>query len=274
MRVVDDKYRIMLPAQLHQLWQRGDGAFHREHAVRNDHPGAAVPRGNELLLEVGEIGMPVDRGLALDDRLGETGRVDDGRVIELIADYDVLLAQHRGRKRLVGVPRAHEAERGARADEACARGLQRAVHREGAADEANRGRPGPPAIQSSFPRGDHFGLGAQAQIVVGRQNDDLTAAFHTDPGGLRAVQVVQPLVHAVTNELLQLGLEPTVERGAHAATSKITLPAWPSFMTWMASAIESGGKRWVMTGRGSNWPARRKRRISSQVSYILRPVTP
>ena len=26
-----------------------------------------------------------------------------------------------------------------------------------------------------------------------------------------------------------------------------------------------------MTGRGSSWPARRKRRIWSQVSYILRP---
>ena len=56
-------------------------------------------------------------------------------------------------------------------------------------------------------------------------------------GRLRAVEVVEALVDAVADELLQLGLEPVLERVAHAPISRITLPAWPSLMTWMASAM-------------------------------------
>ena len=37
--------------------------------------------------------MSIDGGLALRDRLGEADAVDDGRVVELIADDDVVLAE-------------------------------------------------------------------------------------------------------------------------------------------------------------------------------------
>ena len=179
---------------------------------------------------------------------------------------------------VAGTPRwrssAHEASDARGPDQPGAGGLQRPVDGEGAADESDRGGAGAVVVERGLAGRDHLGLVAQAEVVVRGEDDDLAPALHRDPRGLRAVEIVEALVHPVADELLELLLEPLLERVAHAPTSRITLPAWPSLMTWMASAMHSSGKRWVMTGRGSSWPARRKRRIWCQVSYILRPVTP
>ena len=273
-RVVDHQHRIVPAAELDQVRQRRDRALHREHAVGDHELRAAVPGGGELRVQIRQVRVLVDRGLAFGDRLGEPGGVDDRGVVQLIADHDVLLPEQGAGDRLVRVPRAHEAERGAGAHQPRARRLERPVHGVGAADEPDGRGPRAPAVEPRLAGRDHFGLRAQAEVVVGGQDDDLPAALHRHPRGLRAIEEVEALVDAVADELLQLALEPVIEGVAHAATSRITLPAWPSLITWMASAMDSSGKRWVMTGRGSSWPARRKRRISSQVWYILRPVTP
>src|SRR5467141_908081 len=54
----------------------------------------------------------------------------------------------------------------------------------------------------------------------------------------------------------------------------MTLPASPERIAASASLIFASGNVCVMTGRGSNWPPMRKRRIWCQVWYILRPMTP
>ena len=58
---------------------------------------------------------------------------------------------------------------------------------------------------------------AEPEVVVGREDDDLAPALHPHPGRLRAVEIVEPLVDAVVDELLQLGLDPLFERVGHAA---------------------------------------------------------
>ena len=96
-RVVHHQHRVVPAAELDQVGQRRDRAFHREDAVGDHHPGAPVARRRELRLEVGQVGVPVDGGLALGDRLGQADRVDDRGVVELVADHDVLLAEQGGR---------------------------------------------------------------------------------------------------------------------------------------------------------------------------------
>ena len=56
--------------------------------------------------------MAIDGRLALGDRLPEADAVDDRGVIQLVADDDVFFAQEGSGQRLVGVPTAHETERG------------------------------------------------------------------------------------------------------------------------------------------------------------------
>ena len=182
-RVVHHQHRIVAAAELEQIRQRGDRALHREHAVRDHQPGAAVLRRGELRVEIGEVRVLVHGRLALGDRLGEPRRIDDRRVIELIADHDVLLAEQRGRDRLVGVPRADEAQGRPGPDQARARGLECPMHRVRPADEPHRGGARSPAIQRGLAGRDHLGLRAQPEIVVRREDDDLAPALHRDARG-------------------------------------------------------------------------------------------
>ena len=126
----------------------------------------------------------------------------------------------------------------------------------------------------------------------------LTAPFHPDARRLRRLEVVELLIDAVGLELVegcaQLADEMLIHchdpiasamsavsslqqavgsrcrpltvdclrsnrlRGLYAI-SKITFPAAPDLMAWIASSARSSGKRWVITGVGSNIPDRRKR---------------
>ena len=159
MRVVHHQHRVVLAAELQQVGELGDRALHREDAVGDHQLDPAVARRGQLRFQVGEIGVLVDRGLALGDRLGQPDAVDDGGVVQLIADDDVVLAQQRGGHRLVGVPAADEAESEAGgADQPGTGGLERAMHGEGAADEAHRGGAGAEAVERGLARGHHLRL--------------------------------------------------------------------------------------------------------------------
>ena len=91
--VIHHQHGVVPAAQLDQVRQRRDGALHREDAVGDYQSGAAVASGGELGFEIRQVGVAVHGSLALDDRLGETGRVDDGGVVELVADHDVGFAE-------------------------------------------------------------------------------------------------------------------------------------------------------------------------------------
>src|ERR1051325_4145265 len=114
MAVVHHEHGAVTPAHLEESGKIGDGALHREDPV-GDHPlHFAVLRRGETGIDVGEVLVLEDAGLALDDCLGKADAVDDGGVVELIAQHEVALGERRRGERLVGVPAAHEAERGDR----------------------------------------------------------------------------------------------------------------------------------------------------------------
>src|SRR2546427_2064058 len=105
-RLVDGHDGVVLPRARRDGRQLRDVAFHREDAVREDQPEAVVLRRLESLLQVRHVRVPVHRGLALRDGLGEPDRVDDGGGIQRVGDDDVLLPQQRGTETLVCVPAA------------------------------------------------------------------------------------------------------------------------------------------------------------------------
>jgi len=254
MRVVHGHHGAVASRQGDDVGQLGDVAFHREHAIGEDELQARVFGRPQLVLQVRHVGMPVHRRLTLRDGLGQADRVDDGRVIQLVGDDDVLLAEQRGDEAFVRVPAAHVAEGRLAPHEPCERLFELAVNGEGAADEAHGAGSGPELVQGALAAGDHLRLVAESQIVVGRENHDLAAPFHPGACGLRPFEVVEALVDALLLELLELGFEPGGE--AHAI-SRMILPASPERMAARASSILASGNWCVITGRGSTSPAER-----------------
>ncbi len=106
-RVVHAHHRVVPLRELEDVGQLRDVAFHREDAVGDDQSRAPALRLDEPRLEVRHVGVLVDRRLALGDRLGEPDAVDDGRVVQLVGDDDVVLAEDRRRQALVRVPARH-----------------------------------------------------------------------------------------------------------------------------------------------------------------------
>jgi hypothetical protein len=172
-----------------------------------DQPPPRPLVGLELLDEIIEIAVLVHGGRALGDRLREADRVDDRRMVERVAHDEVAFLDDGCSEPLVRVPRRDETHRRFRADETRQRRLERAVHGERPADEAHT--PGARAeLLESIDAGlHHTRLVAEAEVVVGREDEDFAAAFHLDAGGLGGVEVVQRFINAVRFELVNCALE-------------------------------------------------------------------
>src|SRR5581483_9032632 len=105
--------------------------------VREHEPQPAIPRRAQLVLQILHVRVPVHGRLALGDALGEANRINNGRVIELIRDDDVLLAKNRGAESFIRIPAATVGERSLAADQSRQCRLELAMNGERAADEAD-----------------------------------------------------------------------------------------------------------------------------------------
>src|SRR5262245_1758156 len=157
-------------------------------------------------------------------------------MVELVAENQIILSEESSGDCFVGIPAAHEAERRFRPHQPSTGLFQRAVNCVGTADKAYGGCAGTELVQRGFARGDNLRLGAQTEIVVGGQNDDVAASFHANDWPLGTFEVVEPLVDPGATEFFQLLEKPRVERArvdgaGHAPISRITLPASPSLIT-------------------------------------------
>ncbi len=140
MRVVHDDNGVMVARELEDVGQLGDRSSHRKNAVRPDDAATGGLRAAQLFAQIAHVAVLVHAGRALRDRLRQSHRVDDRRVIELIGyDEVAFLGDVRG-EALVRVPGGDVGQRRLRADEARQRGLELPVYRERAADEANAAR--------------------------------------------------------------------------------------------------------------------------------------
>ena len=88
-RVVDHHHGAIAVRQLADLAQGCHVPVHREHPVGRDQPAACVGSLSQLVLEMGHV--PVVIPVA--PRGAQPDAVDDGRVVQLVADDGVVLAQ-------------------------------------------------------------------------------------------------------------------------------------------------------------------------------------
>src|SRR5258705_3792038 len=88
-RVVYHDERAVAIRQVADRLERREAPVHREHTVRRDHARARAGGIPQALFELGEVRIPV----ALAHRLREPDAVDDARVVERVADDDILLAE-------------------------------------------------------------------------------------------------------------------------------------------------------------------------------------
>jgi hypothetical protein len=182
---------------LEDVGQFGDRAFHREDAVRPNHPSLGSFGLGKLGAEVVHVAVLVDGRRAFCDRLGEPHRVDDRRVIECVGDDEVPLLRDRRGEAFVGIPRRHEAERSLAADELRQPLLELAMDREGSADEPHARRPRAELVQAVDARLHDTRFIGQAEVIVGREDEHIAPSFHLHPRGLWRVEMIEALVDLV-----------------------------------------------------------------------------
>jgi hypothetical protein len=207
--LVDAQQGTELVTQRPDRVQPRDGAVHGEHAVGEHQDVARAGFGGGLQLPAQVVQVVVRVAVAL--RLAQADAVDDGGVVQLVADDGVLLAQQGFEKATVGVEGRAVEDAVLGAQEGGQPGLQRLVDVLRAADEAHRTQAEAALVQALVRGRDHRRVGRQAQVVVGAQVEHLGAVAGADQAALGCGDDALVLVQAGLARGLQLGGHPGVE---------------------------------------------------------------
>ena len=197
MRVVHHHDAIVFFSEVAKLREGGDVAFHGKNAV-----------GDEQLVAVPVFGF-FENALAIGDILvlenfyggfGEAAAVNDGGVVEFVGDDQVFLAENGGDGPGVGGEAGLENDAGFRALEAGDLLFELHVNFHGADDGADGA-----GADSVFADGVNgcaaeFGMGGQAEVIVGAEIDDLFAV-HGGDGLLLAFEDAQAIVEVLLFEV-------------------------------------------------------------------------
>jgi len=159
--------------------------------------------------------------------LAQADAVDDGGVVQLVADDGVGLGQQRLEQAAVGVEGRRIEDGVLQADEARDALFQRLVQVLGAADEAHRAEAVAVGAQGLMRGLDDGRVAGQAQVVVGAEVDDLAPVRRVHQGALGGGEDAFGLVETGVTQgvqfLAQVGLE--VIRGGHGG-----LLCWAAFV--------------------------------------------
>ncbi len=193
--VVDHYQRAIPLGEVAHRGKVGDDAVHREHAIGRDQLEARAGAGGfvELAFQIGHVVVAITIPL----RLAEANAVDDARVVELVADHRVLLAEERLEQAAVGVEAASVKNGIVRAEEPGERGLEILVHALRAADEAHRGHAEPISIETALRCSDQPRIVGETEIVVRAEVEDFLAIGQADGRRLRAADNALGLVEAL-----------------------------------------------------------------------------
>ena len=197
---------VVLLSQVADLVHRGHIAVHGEHAVGADDAEALGLGLLEATLQVFHVGVLVAVALGL----AQAHAIDDGGVVERVADDGILFGEERAEQASVGVE-AGCVEDGVLGLEILRDGsLQLLVDVLRAADEAHRRHAVAAAVHHLLGSLDESGVVAQSQIVVGAEVQHFLA-LHLDGCALRAFDDSFFLVEAgcfqVGQGLLQMLLD-------------------------------------------------------------------
>jgi hypothetical protein len=135
--------------------------------------------------------------------LAQADAVDDGGVVEFVADDRVLLAQQRFEQAAVGVERGGVQDGVLGAEETRQARLQRLVQVLRAADETHRTQAVAVGAQGLVRGRHHLRVGRQAEVVVGAQVEHLAACDRRRP----ACGCARPVAMAMMrSRLVQAGV--------------------------------------------------------------------
>ena len=214
MRVVDDDDGVVLAGELDDLGQLREVALHREDAVRDDELARVARSGREPVAQRSHVGVRVDD---LRGRARETYRVDEARVVELVReDHGRLVGEARDAG-LVRVPAGDVRERRLRPGEVGERSLEGEVRLEGPADEADRCRSRPVALEPLDSGPHDLRVPGEPQVVVRGEDDHVATAGHPDDRSLRGLEGEEALVRSRLAERVELRAELPVESRGHGA---------------------------------------------------------
>ena len=158
-----------------------DRAVHRETAVGGDQSEARILRRAELRFQIGHVVVLVTKSL----RFAEPDAVDDGGVIQFIADHGVLFAEQRFEQTAVGVEAGGIKDRFLCPEKFRERCFEFLVNVLCAADETHARHAEAVRVERFFGRGDERGMIGQAEIIVRAHVEHAFAAGDRDVGILR-----------------------------------------------------------------------------------------
>ena len=182
--VVDHHEGVVLVGEIADGAQRRDGAVHGEHAVGGDELEACAVAGGAVELggEIGDVGVAV----AIAAGFGEADAVDDGGVVEFVADDGVVGGEQGFEDAGVGVEAGRVEDRVVGLEEGAEAGFEFAVDFLGAADESDGGKAVAPAVEGGVGGGDEIGVVGEAEIVVGAEVEDGAAVGGAKARALRS----------------------------------------------------------------------------------------
>ena len=192
MALIDHHEGIVLLCQVTDLIHRSDVAVHGEDPVGDDDAEACGLGFLEDALEVLHVGVLIAVALSL----AQTHAVDDGGVVQGVADDSVLRAKERLEEPAIGIE-ARSVEDGVLGVEVTGDGLlQLLVQILRAADEAHRAHAEAMAIHSCLGRSHEAGVVGEPEVVISTEVDDVLSRADLDVGRLwgddDALTLVEP----------------------------------------------------------------------------------
>jgi len=227
--VVHHDQGVVLVGQVADLLQPDDVAVHGEGAVGGDHLEAAtfligfleaalqplgrLAGGRVQFLDVAHVGVLVGPPLGL----AEAHAVDDGGVVQRVADDGVPLAEQRLEHGAVGVEAGGEQDGVVHAQELRHLPLQGLVDVLGAADEPDRRQAVAAVVDPLVGGPDQLGVGGEPEIVVGAEVEALLP-LDDDLGALGALDDPLVLVEFLLFELTEFIGQEVFELSIHMPT--------------------------------------------------------
>ena len=211
--------RAVTVGKFADLFQLGDIAVHREHAVA----------GDELELRACCVGLlqavlelvHVRIGEAVPLRLAEPHAVDDRGVVEAVGNDRIFVSKQRLEHAAIGVETGGEHNRVRLAQVLGNRLLEFTMQRLRSADEAHGGHAEAECVHGAARRRDHVRVVGEAQVIVGAEIDRIARALRRrdmDAPALRSGQQALALREARRLDVVE-GSADVVEKGVgHSAS--------------------------------------------------------
>ena len=216
--VVDHDHRPVALGQVADGLEWRDVAIHGEDAVGSDHAQALALRLLQRIFQRAEVPVrvPVALGLAQADA------VDDGGVVERVADDGVLFAEERLEEAAVGVE-ARRVEDGVfRAEKFADLAFELLVRVLGAANEAHAGEAEAVFVEGAAGGVEDARVGAQAEVVVGAEVEHRAVAFaHADAGALRAEELAFALLETGGADVFEGGGVKFLGTSVHGSRGRV-----------------------------------------------------